>query len=48
LANEAVANRPFEDLDGLEEALVDRCVALVEQTELIRSNTLYHWWPDTA
>src|SRR5215212_10099198 len=39
LANEAVANRPFEDLDGLEEALGDRCVALVEQTELIRSTT---------
>jgi transposase len=48
LANEAVANRLFEDLDGLEEALVKRCVALLEQTELIRSTTLYHWWPDAA
>ena len=28
LANEAVANRLFEDLDELEEVLVERCVAL--------------------
>jgi hypothetical protein len=28
LVNEAVANRLFEDLDELEEALVERCVAL--------------------
>ncbi len=48
LANEAVANRLFEKLDGLEEALAKRCVALLEQSELIRSLTLYHWWPDAA
>jgi len=48
LANEAVANTLFEDLDGLEEALVERCVALLEQSDLIRSHTLYHWWPDAA
>ncbi len=48
LANEAVANRLFEDLDRLEEALMDRCVALSEQTDLIRSLTNYHWWPDAA
>ncbi len=48
LTNEALANRLFEELDGLEEALVKRCVALLEQSELIRSTTLYHWWPDAA
>lgn len=48
LVNEAVANRLFEDLDRLEEALVERCVALLEQSDLIRSTTLYHWWPDAA
>jgi transposase len=48
LANEALANRLFEELDQLEEALVERCGALLEQTELIRSLTLYHWWPDAA
>ena len=48
LANEAVANRLFEDLDELEEALVERCISLLEQSDLIRSLTLYHWWPDAA
>jgi transposase len=43
LANEAVANRLLEDLDQLEEALVERCVALLEQTDLIRTHTLYYW-----
>jgi transposase len=48
LSNEAVANRLFESLDELEEALIERCVALCEQAETIRSHTSYHWWPDTA
>jgi transposase len=48
LANEAVANRPFESLEELEEALVERCVALIGEPELIRSHTFYHWWPDVA
>jgi transposase len=48
LVNERVANRLLEDLDRLEEALVERCMSLLEQTELIRSLTLYHWWPDAA
>ncbi len=48
LSNEAVANRLFESLDELEEALIERCVALCEQAETIRSHTSYHWWPDAA
>jgi hypothetical protein len=48
LTNEAVANRLFESLDELEEALVDRCMALCEQAGLIRSHTNYQWWPDAA
>jgi transposase len=48
LTNEAVANRPFESLDELEVALIERCVALCEQTETIRSRTNYYWWPDAA
>lgn len=31
LVNERVANRLFEDLEELEEALVERCLALLEQ-----------------
>jgi hypothetical protein len=32
-----VANRYFEEIEGLEEALVERCVALCDQPEIIRS-----------
>lgn len=48
LSNEGVANRYFEDIGSLEEALVERCVALCGQPEIIRSYTRYHWWPEAA
>jgi transposase len=48
LSNEGVANRHFEEIEDLEEALIERCVALCEQPELIRSYTCYHWWPQVA
>jgi hypothetical protein len=48
LSNEGLANRFFEDIEGLEEALVERCVALCDQPEIIRSYTHYHWWPEAA
>jgi hypothetical protein len=46
--DEAVANRLSGSLEELEEALVERCVALCEQADLIWSHTHYHWWPDVA
>jgi len=48
LTNEGVANRFFEYIDELEEALIERCVALCGQPEIIRSYTHYHWWPEAA
>jgi transposase len=49
LTNEGVANRHyFEQIADQEEALVDRCLALSERPELIRSYIRYHWWPDAA
>jgi transposase len=48
LSNEGVANRYFEKVEELEEALVERCVALSNQPEVIRSYTRYHWWPQAA
>ena len=48
LTNEAVANGLFEEIEELEEALVERCVALCNQPEVIRSYTCYHWWPQAA
>ncbi len=48
LSDEAVANRYFEHIEELEEALVERCVALGDQSEVIRSYIRYHWWPEAA
>jgi transposase len=45
LSNEGVANRFFEGIEEMEEALVERCRALRGQEELIRDLTNYHWWP---
>lgn len=48
LSDEALANRHFETIEDLQEALVGRCVALSDRPELIRSYIHYHWWPNTA
>jgi transposase len=48
LTNEALANRLFEEIEEIEEALVERCVELLDQTEAIRNLTNYHWWPQAA
>jgi transposase len=48
LSNEAVANRLFEEIEELEEALMKRCVELLDQSESIRDLTDYHWWPQAA
>ena len=45
LTNEALANRLFEEVGEVEEALVERCVRLLDQAEAIRDLTNYHWWP---
>ena len=48
LANEGLANGLFEEIEEIEETLVRRCVELLDQPELIRDLTNYHWWPQTA
>lgn len=48
LVDAAVANRVWETLDALQEAIVRRCRALREQHALIRQRTCYHWWPSFA
>ena len=48
LSDEAVANRHFERMEDLEEALAGRCVALGDRPEVIRSYIRYHWWPNAA
>ena len=48
LSNEAIANRLFEEICEVEEALLERCLELLDQAETIRNLTNYHWWPQTA
>ena len=48
LTNEAVANESFEEIEVIEEALMERCVELHDQSESIRALTNYHWWPQAA
>ncbi len=48
LTNEAIVNRLFEEIEEMEEALVERCVQLLDQAEAIRRLTNYHWWPRAA
>ena len=48
LTNEGVANSLFEEIEEIEEALVKRCVELLDQPRTIRELTNYHWWPQAA
>ena len=48
LANEAAANGLFEEIEEVEEALVGRCLELLDQKETIKGLTNYHWWPQAA
>ena len=48
LTNEAIANGLFEEIEEVEETLVERCVELLDQAEVIRDLTDFHWWPQTA
>jgi transposase len=48
LTNEGVANGLFEEIEEIEEALMERCMQLLDQTETIKGLTNYHWWPQAA
>ena len=45
LTNAALVNRHFASIEELEEAQLTRCAALQRRPDLIRSTTLFHWWP---
>jgi hypothetical protein len=38
-------NRHFASIEELEAVQAQRCVALRAQPALVRSTTLFHWWP---
>ena len=48
LTNGAIANRLFEEITEMEQALVEWCEELLDQPEAIRDLTNYHWWPREA
>src|ERR1700675_5111327 len=43
--DEPLVNRYFETIEDLDNAVGERCVALMQQTEMISASTLFHWWP---
>ena len=45
LSNTVLANRHFATIDELEDVQAERCVHLQRQLDLVRSATLFHWWP---
>jgi chromosome condensin MukBEF complex kleisin-like MukF subunit len=38
-------NEHFATIDELEDTLADHCDRLQRQLDVIRSATLFHWWP---
>jgi transposase len=45
LTNTVLVNRHLASIEELEELQLQRCLALQEQSALVRSATLFPWWP---
>jgi hypothetical protein len=45
LTNQPLVNRCFVSLDELESVQAERCNWLQDHPDLVRSATLFHWWP---
>jgi DDE superfamily endonuclease len=45
LSDTALVDRHFQAIDALEDAQAERCVALQARPGLVRSTTLFPWWP---
>jgi hypothetical protein len=43
--DEPLANTHFETIESLDKVVGERCVALMEQRDMVRVSTLFHWWP---
>jgi transposase len=48
LINEPLANQAFDSIAEVEEVVYLRCQRLLQQADLIRGLTSYHWWPIIA
>ena len=45
LTDAPLINPCFATLDHLDAGLVDRCAWLLQQFDIVRSTTRFHWWP---
>lgn len=43
--DQPLANRCFDSIESLDQAVGERCLALTHQTDAILASTLFHWWP---
>lgn len=48
LVDEPIANQHIADLTELEHIIAKRCVDLAGNPERIKSQTKFHWWPETT
>lgn len=44
LLREAVANRAFDSIEAIEDAIEIRCRYLANNENIIKGHTLFHWW----
>jgi transposase len=45
LSDAPLINRHFQTIEDLEDVQAERCVALQARPDLVRSTTLFSWWP---
>jgi transposase len=43
--DEPLVNTHVATIEDLDQLVAKRCVTLMEQRHMIRSSTLFHWWP---
>ena len=48
LLRECVANQTVKDMDELEEELIERCLQMRDDPELVSIHTLFDWWDHAA
>lgn len=48
LVDEPIVNKHVADLAQLEEIIAKRCVDLASEPDRIKSQTKFHWWPETT
>ena len=44
--NEPLANKAFSGIEEVEDIVFTRCGQLLNQQDLIRGLTFFHWWPE--